>query len=302
MNKKTLRCLKEWVDTKINLPSNHSFFRDHPYQQWKAWSRYKIHNQKDPNLIPLTNGERRAVWHEALFFKAVWDGDYNQAKDELIELTRFACLSQRLEFGLPNFNIKTGNVYWLDIFLNFACAVSIGDRENENIFGECLIEGGRWEGKKPPRTKGYLDDGAMGRFLTELYAITHGIEADFSFTEGLRSEYRVLLDNWNSPSWDEQLAISFKEALSYHESLAVWHDDDVHKIWFETNPRYFIAAFELMALLKYRQRQGLEVPYIDHPLINPLWEHIKDQELEPDDEPVRLGVIARAKKEMPNFK
>ena len=155
---------------------------------------------------------------------------------------------------------------------------------------------------KKPLDKGGLDDGAMGRFLTELYAITHGIEADFSFTEGLRSEYRVLLDNWNSPSWNEQLAISFKEALTYHESLAVWHDDDVHEIWFETNPRYFIAAFELMALLKYRQRLGLEVPYLDHPLINPLWEHIKDQELEPDEEPVRLGVIARAKKEMPNFK
>lgn len=85
MNKKTLRRLKEWVDTKIDLPSNHSFFRDQPYQQWKAWSRYKIHNQKDPNLIPLTNGERRAVWHEALFFRAVWNGDYKQAKDELIE-------------------------------------------------------------------------------------------------------------------------------------------------------------------------------------------------------------------------
>ena len=301
MNKKTLSRLKEWVDIKINQPSNKSFYLDRRYQKWKAWSRYKIHNQKDPDLIPTNSGRSCAIWHEALFFKAVWNGDYKQAKDELIELTRFACLSQRLILGLPNFNIKTDSVLWRDVFMNFACAVSIGDQENENILGNWLIEGGRWEGKKPPRTKGHLDDGAMGRFLTELYAITHGIEADFSFTEELRSEYRVLLDNWNSPSWDEQLAISFKEALTYHESLAVWHDD-YDQTCFETNPRYFIAAFELMALLKYRQRQGLEVPYLDHPLSNPLWEHIKDQELEPDEEPVRLGVIARAKKEMPNFK
>ena len=199
MNKKTISRIKEWVDIKINLPSNHLFYRDHPYQQWKAWSRYKVHDQKNRNLIPLYNGENRAVWHEALFFKAVWDGDYNQAKDELIELNRFACLSQRLYLGLRN-DIKTESVLWQNAFLDFACVVSIGDRENENILGEWLIEGGRWEGKKPPQTKGDLDDGAMGRFLTELYAITHGIEANFSFTEGLRSEYRSLLNNWNSPS------------------------------------------------------------------------------------------------------
>lgn len=301
MDKKTSNRLREWVNVKIDNPKNVSFHRDHSYQQWKAWSRYKVHNQKNPNLIPTENGRSRSLWHEALFFQAVWNNDYENAKNELYELTRFACLTQRILLGLPNFDIKEGCVLWRDVFLNYAITVAIDDKENESILGHYLAEGAKWEGHKIALNKGGLDDGAIGRFLVELFAISYELKSDFSFEVDLRPEFRILLENLRSSYWTEVLDCNFDEALSYHASLSIWNDD-YDGTCFETNPRYFIAAFELMAFLRYRKRAGLEVPHIEHTLINPLWDAIKESKPDDDEDPVRLGVIERAKKEFPNFK